>query len=215
MRRILREIIYDLREPGIHISMIPIVALLFMAISFLVEKSTAASGNMNIITLASLEILIPSLGGYGAMMLMQGILDAEGGELAFTYRRKKLYWGMIRQSRFFILYSIIVAIVCFAIAHIMNISFSSIFPITLAQCFAVMAVAFSAITLSRKVESGLIILVAFVGIQLTLGREYPVLNFIYVLSGAVPSPGEINNIVYNGLVIGAFGYGLGQMWLRC
>ena len=215
MRRVLREILYDLREPGIHIWMIPIVALLFIALSFLVEKSVAASGAMNIITLSSLEILIPSIGGYGAIMLMQGILDVEGGEIAFTYRRKKLYWGVIRQLRFFILFAIIVAVVCISIADIMRIQFNAIFPLTLAQCFAVMAVAFFGITLSRKVESGLIILVAFVGIQLTLGREYPMFNFIYILAGTVPSPDQANNVIYNCLIIGSFSFGLGKVWIRC
>lgn len=215
MKKILREVAYDLREPGIHIWMIPIMALLFLILSFFAQKSLAASGAMNNITLFTLEVFIPSIGGYGAMMLMQGLLDVEGGEIAFTYPRKKLYWGIIRQLRFFVLYAAIVAIECIGIAYIMQIHFPTIFSLTLAQCFAVMGISFLGITLSRKAEVGLIALAAFVGIQLTLGREYEIFNFIYMLDGAVPSSEQLGSILYNCLIIGGFSFGLGQVWLRC
>lgn len=214
MKRFFRELSYDIREPGIHIRMIPAVMALFLALSYWVQSILDASGRMNLLTLSSLEIVIPSLGGYGAIMLMQGLLDTEGGEIAFTYRRTSLYWGLIRQLRFFILFSILVSAVCAAVSSVMRISFLSIFPMTLAQCFAVMGVSFLGITTSRQTSIGLIILVAFVGIQLTLGREFPLFNFIFNFEGTVPDPEQAGYIIYHCMMIGGFAWGIGQMWVH-
>ena len=85
MRRFVQELAYDLKEPGIHMGMIPLAALAFIVTMIIVQKALDAAGATNVVALPLLEILIPSLGGYGAIMLMQGLLDTEGGELAFTY----------------------------------------------------------------------------------------------------------------------------------
>lgn len=214
MKKFLRELSYDLREPGIHIWMIPWVAALFLAVSYLVQKTLDVSGHTNTITLSSMEIIIPAIGGYGAMMLMQGLLDVEGGEIAFTYRRSNLYWGLLRQLRFFSLFAVMTAVVCVTVSKIMRISFSSVFPITIAQCFAVMGISFLGITMSRQTSIGLIVLVAFVGVQLTLGREFPMFNFIYRFEGTVPTVEETGYIIYRCLIIGIFAWGVGQVWVR-
>ncbi|NLG58254.1 MAG: hypothetical protein GX540_07570 [Clostridiales bacterium] len=214
MKRLLREIAYDLREPGFHLWIILPAALLFLLVAQLIQQALDASGRINVLTLALLEALIPTLGGYGAVMLMQGLLDTEGGEIAFTYKRSLLYWGLIRQLRFFILFALLVAMVCAGVASIMRINFPQLFALTLAQSFAVMGIAFLGITMSRKTEIGLIVLIAFVTIQMSLGREYPVVNQIYVLDGAVPSIEQSSFIVYKSVPIGAFGWGIGQVWLR-
>jgi hypothetical protein len=214
MRRIVREVAHDLKEPGIHIWMIPLVALTFIVMTYFVQKSLDAAGRQNLLTLPLLEALVPSLGGYGALMLMQGLLDTEGGELAFTYPRTRLYWGLIRQLRFFVLYALLIVVVCKSVAGIMRIDFAPVFYLTLAQSFAVMAVSFFGVTLGKKVSIGLIVLVAFVGIQIMIGREFEILNRIYVIAGTAPSQEQLDMIVYNSLFIGAFGWGIGQVWLR-
>jgi len=214
MRRVVREIAHDLKEPGIHMWIIPLVAFAFLVMTFFVQKSVDMAGKQNMLTLPLLEILIPSLGGYGALMLMQGLLDTEGGELAFTYPRTYLYWGLIRQLRFFVLYALLIAIVCESVAGIMRIDFSPIFYLTLAQSFAVMAVSFFGVTLGKKVSIGLIVLVAFVGIQITIGQEFQILNWIYVIDGTMPSYEQLNSPVFNSFFIGVFGWGIGQVWLR-
>ena len=214
MRRFIREFAYDLKEPGIHMVMIPMAALAFIVTMIIVQKALDAAGATNAVALPLLEILIPSLGGYGAIMLMQGLLDTEGGELAFTYPRTYLYWGLIRQFRFFILYASLITAVCIAVSSIMRIKFAPVFFLTLSQSFAVMAVSFLGVALSKKVSVGLIVLVAFVAIQFTIGWEFEAFNRIYVLSGSTPSNEELNSILYNSLIIGVFGWGLGQVWVR-
>lgn len=214
MRRIFREVVYDLKEPGVHIWMIPLVALAFIVMTIIVQNALDAAGRTNALTLPLLEILIPSLGGYGSLMLMQGLLDTEGGDLAFTYPRTNLYWGLIRQFRFFVLYAILTAAVCVSIASIMRTDFAPVFYITLAQSFAVMAVSFLGVTSSKRVSIGLIVLVAFVGIQITLGREFEILNRIYLITGMAPSGEQLSSVAGNSIVIGAFGWGLGQIWLH-
>lgn len=214
MRRIFRETAYDLKEPGIHIWMIPLVALVFIVMTVIVQKALDAADSPNALTLPLLEALIPSLGGYGALMLMQGLLDTEGGDLAFTYPRTKLYWGLIRQFRFFILYALLIAAVCKSVAVIMRIDFAPVFYLTLAQSFAVMAVSFLGVTSSKKVSIGLIVLVAFVAIQFTLGWEFEIFNRIYLLDGTPPTSEQLSSVTLNSIIIGAFGWGLGQVWLR-
>ena len=214
MKSFFRELSYDLREPGIHLWMIPCAAMLFLSLSYWIQTTLDASGHVNAITLSSMEIIIPSIGGYGSMMLMQGLLDTEGGEIAFTYRRTNLYWGLLRQIRFFLLFTILVAVVCLAVSHMMRITFFSVFPLTLAQCFAVMGVSFLGITLSRQTGIGLIVLVAFVSIQITLGREFPLFNFIYSLDGTVPTPEAASYIIYRCFIIGGFAWGIGQIWVH-
>ena len=214
MKRFFRELVYDIKEPGIHIRIIPLVALAFIMMTYIVQKTLDSKGIQNVLTLPLLEVLIPSMGGYGALMLMQGLLDTEGGELAFTYPRTYIYWGVIRQLRCFILYAFLIAVVCISVASIMHIDFAPIFYLTLAQSFAVMAVSFLGITSSKKVSIGLIVLVAFVGIQVTLGWEFEIFNRIYVISGTVPSNEQLGSITFNSLLIGVFGWWIGQVWLR-
>jgi membrane protein YdbS with pleckstrin-like domain len=121
---------------------------------------------------------------------------------------------LIRQFRFFILYALLIAIVCKSVASMMRIDFSIIFYLTLAQSFAVMAVSFLGITLAKKVSIGLIVLVAFVGVQIMIGRDWGFLNWIYVIAETGPSQAQLGTILYHSLVIGIFGWGLGQVWLR-
>lgn len=216
MRRITRELVHDLKEMGIHLWMIPLAALAFIVMTYFVQAGLDAAGKQNIITLPMLEALIPSLGGYGALMLMQGLLDTEGGELVFTYPRTRLYWGLIRQFRFFILYAFLIVAICICVTSIMRIDFAPTFYLTLAQSFAVMAVSFLGITAANRVSIGLVVLVAFVGIQIMIGREFEILNWIYAVSGGIggPSRKSIEILKYNAIVIGIFSWFMGQVWLR-
>ena len=211
MRRFFRELRFDLKEPGINIRMIPLAAGLFLIMTYIVQSNLEQN---NLITLSLLETLIPFLGGYGAMMLMQGLLDTEGGELNFTYPRSYLYWGLIRQLRFFILFAVLIAVVCGAVSMMMDIAFGQLFLLTLAQSFAVMAVSFLGVTSGKKVSIGLIVLIGFIGIQITLGREYALFNWIFVMSGAMPYPEQLTSITLNALGIGVFGWGVGQVLIR-
>jgi hypothetical protein len=214
MKRMLREAAYDLKEPGIHIWIIPVISFVFLLFTFYVQQSLDIAGRQNVLTIPLLEVLMPSIGGYGALMLMQGLLDTEGGELGFTYSRTNLYWGLIRQFRFFVIFGLLIALVCGAVAVIMRTEFVPIFLLILIQSFAVMAVSFLGITLGKKVSIGLIVLVTFVGIQLTLGWEFEVFNRIYLLEGSLPSAEKLSRVGFNSLVIGIFGWGIGQVWLH-
>ncbi len=216
MRRLTHEFYHDLKEMGIHLWIVMLTLLVFLILTYFVQLELNAVGRINNVTLPMLEALVPSMGGYGALMLMQGLLDAEGGELAFSYPRTRLYWGLIRQLRFFILFTIVVAAVSICLASIMRTSFMPIFSLTLAQSFAVMGVAFLGITATNKISLGMVVLVGFVGIQIMIGREFSMLNWIYVLSGAIGRPlMQANGMrAFNALVIGIFGWVMGQTWLR-
>lgn len=214
MRRILREISYDLREPGTHMLAIPVIALLFVLLTLFVQARFSAMERQNTFTLFALELLFPFLGGYAAIALMRGIFDAKGGETLFTYGKSFFYWGWIRQMRFFALYAILVAAVSVCTAAILHGSIMDIFTVTLAQCFAVMGVAFFGVCVSKRTDGGLIVLAAFVGIQLILGREYPVLNWIYNFSGYAVNPMQKSNILSACALIGLASWSLGQLWVR-
>lgn len=212
MKRIARELWYDLREPGINIWMLPALSAAFVLLSWYMQRLL---GDNNTVTPAMLEMLIPFLGGYGSLMLMQGLLDTEGCEIRFTYPRSNLYWGLIRQLRFFMVYALLIAAVCGGIAIIMDASFWALFLLTLFQSFALMAVAFLGISLSRSVSVGLITLLAFVGIQITLGQEFSVFNWLYFLDGRLPALQEIPGNCMRSLFIGVFGWGVTQQVVIC
>jgi hypothetical protein len=214
MKRIIREVKQDLKDMGIHMWIIPLVSLAFLGMTFVLQRRLDATGTENLLTLAMLEALIPSLGGYGSLMLMQGLFDTEGGELLFSYPRSRLYWGIIRQIRFFILFMGLTAIVCALTASILRVDFVPIFTVTAIQSFAVMAVAFLSVTWSKNLSVGLIILISFVSVQIMVGRDFTFLNRIYVLTGAAPDPEQVRSISFNGLLIGIFGWVLGHVWLR-
>lgn len=216
IRRIFREWAYDLKEPGIHLWMIPLVSLAFVVMTFFVQKSLDISGKTNFLTLPMVQALIPSLGGYGALMLMQGLFDTEGGELAFVYPRTRLYWGLIRQLRFFILYALWVFLICKLVSDITRDPANSPFALILTQCFAVMGAAFLGTTASKKVGIGMVVLVAFVGIQFVMGQFNGSLNWIYDMGqvSMLPESMQTASPALNALLIGAFSWGLGQVWLR-
>lgn len=211
MKRILRELRHDLKEPGLNILVLPAVSLLFLLLA-VVRERLGAGGT---VTLAMLEVLIPFLGGYASLMLMQGVLDTEGGGILFSYPRSNLYWGLIRQLRLFAVQAVHTAIVCLAVAAIVpKASFSELFLLTLAQSFAVMAAAFCSVAATRSVGMGLVILLAFIGIQITLGREYGIFNWLYVLTGNMPDNGTLSAICARSVLIGAAGGFVGQLWVR-
>lgn len=211
MKRWTKELLFDLREPGINIWILPIISVIFVAGSSLLQM---VLGNNNTMTLAALEICIPAMGGYASVMIMQGLLDTDGGEILYTYPRSYLYWGILRQSRLFVVQTVHVAVVCGCLSQIMQISFLEVFGLTLFQSFAVMAVSFFGVSASRKVSIGLIALIAFVGIQITLGRELNLLNWIFVLSGRMPSQAILAGICVKSICIGIFGWSVGQMWIH-
>lgn len=211
MKRIFRELRHDLREPGLNIAALPVVSVLFLLLSCVVQARLQQNDN---ITLGLLEVLIPFLGGYASLMLMQGLLDTESGDLLFTYSRSNLYWGIIRQLRLFAVQVIHATIVCICVACIIHITPLEILLVTLLQSFAVMAVAFCGVAATRSVRMGLIILLAFIGIQITLGREFAIFNWLYILSGNVPTLEDMVGIALRALPTG-FVYGFpGQLWVR-
>ena len=106
MKRLIREFLHDLREIKLHLLSVIGIALLFVVVSFFVQRNLDQQGLPNLITLPALEALIPSMGAYGALMLMHSTLDTEGCELVFTYARVPMYRGLIRQFRFYLLYQL-------------------------------------------------------------------------------------------------------------
>ena len=214
MKRVLREFRHDLREISGHLAAAGIIGILFVVTAYFVQVNLDRQDLPNTVTLPALEALIPSLGAYGTLMLMQALLDTEGGELGFTYARTPLYWGLIRQARFFGLYGAAAALVCAAIAAIMWIPWVNLFTLTLLQGYAVMGIGFLALCATRKVSMGLVLVAAFVCLQLMLYRDLPQLNFIYSLTGMAPEGYVLDVLVPRCLAIGTFGWGIGQLWLR-
>lgn len=211
MKRWMKELLFDLREPGVNIWILPILSAIFVAASWPLQ---AELGNNNTMTLATLEIAIPFMGGYASIMLMQGVLDTEGCEILYTYPRSYLYWGIFRQVRLFLIHTIHVAVVCGCVSKIMTLSFAEIAVLTIFQSFAVMGISFVGVSISKKVSIGLIVLIAFVGVQITLGREINALNWIFVLTGGIPDSVGLIGICVKATCIGAFGWTIGQMWIH-
>lgn len=211
MKRWFRELSFDLREPGINIWSMPIFSAFFIVGSILIQSELGVN---NTVTLSVMEIMIPFMGGYASIMIMQGLLDTEGCEILYTYDRSYLYWGILRQLRLFLVQIVHSATVCGCIAVIMKESFVMLLILTIVQSFAVMSISFFGMAISKKVSVAIIILIAFVGIQITLGREMSFVNWIYVLSGSVPDNGMLISICVRSIFIGIFGFVIGQMWIR-
>ncbi len=211
MKRYFRELALDLTEPGVNIGMIPFVAFCFLIFSYYLQNKLATN---NTITLSLLEVLVPFLGGYASIMIMQSVVDTEGCEILFTYPRSLLYWGIIRQLRLYIIFSFLIALICMLIAKMMCLSFLPLYVLTLAQSFSVMSTGFLGVSMSKKVSIGLVALIAFVGIQILLGREMAFLNWIFVLSGKLPDHGMITGICIRSLLIGCFCWIAGQLWVH-
>lgn len=211
MKRYCRELVLDLTEPGINIGILPFVSIVFLIYSYYIQNRLGAN---NTITLSLLEVLVPFLGGYASIMIMQSVVDTEGCEILFTYPRSLLYWGIIRQLRLYIIFSLFAALICKCTAMIMCISFFPLYVLTLAQSFSVMSIGFLGVSMSRKVSIGLVALIAFVGIQILLGREMASMNWIYVLSGKFPDNGMVTSICIRSLLIGCFCWITGQSWVH-
>lgn len=211
MKRWLRELFFDLREPGINIWIIPIVSVCFVICSLLLQSHLGVN---NTVTLSVMEIMIPFMGGYASIMIMQGLLDTEGCEILYTYNRSYLYWGILRQIRLFSVQIVHIILVCGSIAVIMEESFVPLLVLTVVQSFAVMSVSFFGMALTKKVSVALIILIAFVGVQITLGREISFINLIFILTGSVPDDSMLMGVCVRSIFIGIFGGAIGQLWIR-
>ncbi len=210
--RILRETIYDYKEMGFNAVILfigPLVYLAAFVIAVVSFKSGISDAMLNIF-----EIVMPLIGGYGAVMLMQELLDTEGGEILFTYHHTSLYWGVIRQFRFYVIYQAINALVIVAMSAIDELDFGKVFLLNTAQCFAVMGMAFLGVAVTKKVAIGTVVVIAFTGIQITLGQEFPVFNLIYIFCGSAGSQLSLSNAVFNSIILGLFGYGFGQTWIK-
>ena len=82
------------------------------------------------------------------------------------------------------------------------------------QSFAVVGVAFGSIAFSRKVSVGLVLLLSFVLVQVTVGREFGFLNFLYILTGDIPELHQIAKISFRGAAIGFVTLFIGQLWIH-
>lgn len=209
MNKNFRELLYDLRETGFNAFGLPLILVLYICSAFFIHRSLA--GN-DYITLALLELIVPFSCGYVAIMLMQGIYDTDGCEIVFSYPRSTFYWGVYRQLRFFLAFSIIIVLVCCCISKIMCVSFCYIAILTLLQSIAVVAISFLGITLAKSAGVGIVILLSFVGIQITLGREFQIFNLLFVLDGEVPTKNQIITIGIRSIVMTAISFPLAYLW---
>ena len=191
-KRWLRELFFDLREPGINIWIIPIVSVCFVICSLLLQSHLGVN---NTVTLSVMEIMIPFMGGYASIMIMQGLLDTEGCEILYTYNRSYLYWGILRQIRLFSVQIVHIILVCGSIAVIMEESFVPLLVLTVVQSFAVMSVSFFGMALTKKVSVALI-------------------NLIFIVTGSVPDDSMLMGVCVRSIFIGIFGGSIGQLWIR-
>ena len=213
--KIFREIKYDLKEMGLNlVSVIAILASLVFLSVILKNKITNQYYMIAIIN-SLYEFIIPTLGGYCSVILMQGLYDSEGGDLLFTYSRSYFYWGILRQLRFFIIYIILIVAVFYSTSIFISEMQSGLLVLLILQSFAVMGFSFMGTTISKKVSVGLIFLVIFVGIQIMVGREFVFLNWIYKLEGNIrPSRFNDGALTINSAIIGSISFLLGNIWIK-
>lgn len=212
--RAFRELFYDLKEMGINFAVVMSGCAVSLFLLILLYYTIGTSERLNITALPLIQLLIPASGGYGAVILMQGILDTDGGEIYFTYPHPYIYWGVLRQLRFLIFFSIIVFLFTLPMSYFMCIEIQNLPIMILPQSVAVMAVSFLGIAISRKVSIGLIFLLAFVGIQITLGQEYEAFNLIFVPFGSSLESADYGKIIINSIAIGILGFGVGQTFIK-
>jgi len=214
IRRIFEELKHDLREMGANTLLVfggcLVVVLLLHFLTAYIRKA----GMTDSVSFQLVQLIIPFLGGYGSVMLMQSIMDTEGCEICFSYARSNLYWGIVRQIRFFIVYIFAVIIVCLLLSHDMDVEFVPFLRLLSAQCFALMSVGFVGICVSRKVSVGIVILIAIVSIQVTLGREYDIFNRLYLFTDTLVSESDLVLPVRDSIIIGVFCWPLGQTWVK-
>ena len=147
MKRWLRELSFDLREPEIKIWIIPLISSFFVIGSWLIQSLLGVN---NTVTLSVMEIMIPFVGRYASIMIMQGLLDTEWCEILYTYDRPYLYWGLLRQFRLLMVQIVHTILVCGCIAVIMGESFVTLLVLTIAQSFAVIPISFFGMAISKK-----------------------------------------------------------------
>lgn len=204
---------YDLKNMGIHFWFV-VTSFPAAALIFLILKSAISSPiQMQSIAFQLVQLIVPTVAGYGAVMLMQSVFDTEGCELCFSYPRTKFYWGIWRQFRYYVVIAILIFCLSVFMSEQLGFGLGNIFLLLLLQSFAVMAVSFLGITITKKVSFGLIFLLGFAGIQITLGREYDLFNFIYIFDMSGIANGLPARESFNALIIGIFGYAFGQTWI--
>jgi len=214
MRRVIKEIYFDLKNMGWHFAGILSICL-FVIVGSIILKCRIIYPDQYIITVLPLvQILISAAAGYGSVMLMQSLLDTEGGEMCFTFPRSNLYWGIVRQIRYFVIILPVIICVCIPISLFMKIKFGILLAIITFQSVAVMAVSFIGVSISRKVSIGLVFLIAFIGIQITLGQEYEVFNFIYIPFGKTVETFGTSKIIFNAIIISIVGFIWGQTFIH-
>jgi len=214
MRRFFRELLYDIREMGIHFWAAVSGCLIIVPVLLLLRIYIGSQEQLLVTMLPVMQLLISLSYGYIAVLIMQGLLDTEGGELGFSFSRSYLYWGIIRELRITAVMLIVTVAVCIPCSLYMAINCIHLAAMLSLQGIAAQGVAFLGVAVSRKVSVGLIILIAFIGIQATLGQEYEIFNLIYLPFQLFPDDMHINRIIFNSAVTGICGLGLGQTWIR-
>ncbi len=210
-----REVKYDLKEMGLNLISVIIILVSLVFLSVILKNKIITQYYMIAIISSLYEFLIPTLGGYCAVILMQGLYDPEGGDLLFSYSRSYFYWGIIRQLRFFIIYLILVVAVFYSTNIFISEMKLEILILLIFQSFAVMGFSFLGTVLSKKISVGLIFLIIFVGIQIMIGREFAIFNWIYKLEGNIrPSRFDTGALIFNSIIIGSVSFLLGNIWIK-
>ena len=215
IRKTFREIKYDLKEMGLNLIAVIVILVGLVFLSVLLNNKIYTEYFKTIAINSLYEFIIPTLGGYCSVILMQGLYDPEGGELLFTYSRSYFYWGIIRQLRFFILYIVMIFAVFYASAFFIAGLRADFLFLLIFQSFAVMGFSFLGTAISKKISVGLIFLVIFVGVQIMIGREFLIFNWIYKLDGNI-RPSRFNDwiLMVNSFIIGIICFWLGNKWIK-
>ena len=170
--RIGQELKYDIKSLGFNFWLPPLISLVFVIITYPVAAVCLQNGWPNEHTLPLLEMYLPVMGALWGIFSLQDMLEETGGEIYFSYRRTRLYWGVWRQLRFFLFYAALAALVCLAVGPMIG---QSLLPhqylLYLCQGFFLMGLGFLGMAFFGKAGDALILVALYVCAHILFGQD--------------------------------------------
>ena len=170
--RLGQEIKYDIKSLGFNFWVPPLVTVIFIIITIPVTVMCRRNNWANVYTMPLRELYLPLMGALWGIFSLQDMLEEAGGEIYFSYHRKRIYWGIWRQLRFFVLYAALAAVACLAVGLLMGQNF---FPaqylLYVCQGFLLMGLGFLGMTLFGKAGDALIVLALYVCAHIMFGQS--------------------------------------------
>lgn len=178
-RNCFSKTIFDFRLMGINF-FVPIIAMILLIIYLYMICYSAGMTPSFYFTYS--ECVVPLFGAWWAMHLMRPIVEDSGNEIYYSYNISKIYLGLLRVIRCWLIYCVIIFLYCSVLRLMTEYDLLSYFVQLAAQTLFYFSFGFFAMSVSRKALFSWVLNLAYALFYLYTRNQFAPELSIYTLA---------------------------------